>query len=247
MENSELDLYDLFLKAKGAPEIPAVAADMAKELGAGGGDPALLHKLAQYEVALTKFMEANLGASQYAVFANKCWPAYESYFGFVPCYVNSRLAARGIPISCEVDIYGSLSEYMATCATMLPATLLDINNTVPYDMFKAAGVKDFPKTMDELVEVCRKSTVPGKQYGYGMVGANDATFIGRFLNILYAFHGDFLTPDGKKAAINNEAGVAAFQFYGDLLNKYKVAQPSAVANSNNDVRQLKCLTPQIDD
>ena len=139
MENSELDLYDLFLKAKDAPEIPAVAADMAKELGAGGGDPSLLHKLAQYEVALTKFMEANLGASRYAVFANKCWPAYESYFGFVPCYVNSRMATRGIPVSCEVDIYGALSEYMATCATMLPATLLDINNTVPYDMFKAAG------------------------------------------------------------------------------------------------------------
>jgi ABC-type glycerol-3-phosphate transport system substrate-binding protein len=112
------------------------------------------------------------------------------------------------------------------------------------DMFKAAGVKDFPKTMDELVEVCKKITVAGKQYGYGMVGANDATFIGRFLNILYAFHGDFLTPDGKKAAINNEAGVAAFQFYGDLLNKYKVAQPSAVANSNNDVRQL-LLTNQV--
>jgi L-fucose isomerase-like protein len=143
MENSELDLYDLFLKAKDAPEIPAVAADMAKELGASGGDPSLLHKLAQYEVALTKFMEANLGASQYAVFANKCWPAYENYFGFVPCYVNSRMATRGIPISCEVDIYGALSEYMATCATMLPATLLDINNTVPYDMFKAAG-----KTVD---------------------------------------------------------------------------------------------------
>jgi multiple sugar transport system substrate-binding protein len=57
------------------------------------------------------------------------------------------------------------------------------------DMFKAAGVKDFPKTMDELVEACKKITVAGKQYGYGMVGANDATFIGRFLNILYAFPG----------------------------------------------------------
>ncbi len=112
------------------------------------------------------------------------------------------------------------------------------------DMFKAAGVKEFPKTMDELVEVCRKITVPGKQYGFGMVGANDATLIGRFLNILYAFQGDFLTPDGKKAAINNEGGVAALQFYGDLLNKYKVAQPSAIANSNNDVRQL-LLTNQV--
>jgi len=139
MENSELDLYDIFLKAKDAPEIKAVAKDMAKELGAGNTYPDMLDKLAQYEVALTKFMETNLGASTYAVFANKCWPAFEAYFGFVPCYVNSRLASRGIPISCEVDIYGALSEYIATCATLLPATLLDINNTVPADMYKAGG------------------------------------------------------------------------------------------------------------
>ncbi|MBM3311092.1 MAG: fucose isomerase [Candidatus Aminicenantes bacterium] len=139
MENSELDLYDIFLKAQNAPEKKAVARSMAKELGAGNAYPDLLDKLARYEVALTKFMASNLGASEYAVFANKCWPAYESYFGFVPCYVNSRLAARGIPVACEVDIYGALSEYIATCATELPATLLDINNTVPADMFKAAG------------------------------------------------------------------------------------------------------------
>jgi L-fucose isomerase-like protein len=138
MENSELDLYDIFLKAKGDPGIKAVAKDMAKELGAGNAFPDLLTKLAQFEVALLKFMEANLGASEYGVFADKCWPAFETYFGFVPCYVNSRLAARGIPVACEVDIYGALSEYMCTCATELPATLLDINNTVPYDMIAAA-------------------------------------------------------------------------------------------------------------
>jgi len=79
------------------------------------------------------------------VFANKCWPAFETYFGFVPCYVNSRLASRGIPVACEVDIYGALSEYMATCTTKFPATLLDINNTVPDDMYKEAKnkVKDY--------------------------------------------------------------------------------------------------------
>jgi L-fucose isomerase-like protein len=137
MENSELDLYDIFLKAKGDPAIPAVAKEMAAELGAGNAYPDMLEKLAQYEVALTRFMEANLGASDYGIFANKCWPSYEHYFGFVPCYVNSRLATRGIPVSCEVDIYGALSEYVATCATQMPATLLDINNTVPYDMFEA--------------------------------------------------------------------------------------------------------------
>jgi L-fucose isomerase-like protein len=139
MENSELDLYDVFLGAKGAREIKAVAKDMARELGAGNAYPDLLDKLAQFEVGLTRFMKANLGASKYGVFADKCWPAFEKYFGFVPCYVNSRLAGRGIPVACEVDIYGALSEYMSVCATGLPATLLDINNTVPADMVKSAG------------------------------------------------------------------------------------------------------------
>ena len=138
MENSELDLYDIFRKAEGDPKVKAVAADMARELGAGNAYPDLLVKLAQFEVALLKFMEANLGASRYGVFADKCWPAFESYFGFVPCYVNSRLAARGIPVACEVDIYGALSEYACACATELPATILDINNTVPYDMIAGA-------------------------------------------------------------------------------------------------------------
>jgi L-fucose isomerase-like protein len=148
MENSELDLYDIFLKAKDERRIKAVARDMAGELGAGNKFPDALAKLAQFEVALLKFMETNLGASEYGVFADKCWPAFESYFGFVPCYVNSRLAARGIPVSCEVDIYGALSEYICTAATELPATLLDINNTVPYDMIKAAkkAVGDYKAT-----------------------------------------------------------------------------------------------------
>jgi len=138
MENSELDLYDIFRQAEGEKRIKAVAADMARELGAGNQYPDILVKLAQFEVALLKFMEAHLGASEYGVFADKCWPAFERFFGFVPCYVNSRLAARGIPVACEVDIYGALSEYICTCATELPATLLDINNTVPYDMIAGA-------------------------------------------------------------------------------------------------------------
>jgi len=141
MENSELDLYDLFLAAKSDRRVKAVSREMAKELGPGLAYPDLLQKLAQFEVALMKFFEANRGASSFAVFANKCWPAFERYFGFVPCYVNSRLAQRGIPVACEVDIYGALSEYMVTCATELPATLLDINNTVPADMVRAARGK----------------------------------------------------------------------------------------------------------
>lgn len=138
MENSELDLYDIYKSAEGDPQIKTIVEEMAKELGSKNKFPDLLEKLAMYEIALTKFMDENLGASKFGIFANKCWPAFEKYFEFVPCYVNSRLASRGIPVSCEVDIYGTLSEYMAICATELPATLLDINNTVPYDMYEKA-------------------------------------------------------------------------------------------------------------
>ena len=110
---------------------------MADELGKGNSYPDLLNKCAQYEVALLKFMTDNLGASRYGIFANKCWPSFEKYFGHVPCFINGRLAARGIPVSCEVDIYGALSEYIVSCATQLPAAILDINNTVPYDLIEA--------------------------------------------------------------------------------------------------------------
>jgi L-fucose isomerase-like protein len=150
MENSELDMYDIFRSAEGNKRVKAVAAEMAKELGKGNPYPDLLAKMAQHEVALLTFMEENLGASTYGVFANKCWPAFEKYFGFVPCYVNSRLAAKGIPVACEVDIYGALSEYIATCATEMPATLLDINNTVPADMFKANKAKVGKYRIDDL-------------------------------------------------------------------------------------------------
>jgi L-fucose isomerase-like protein len=137
MENSELDLYDICLAAKDDPLVAETSRAMAAELGTGNSFPDMLARLAQYEVALRRFMENNLGASRYGIFANKCWPAFEKFFGHVPCYINSRLAADGIPVACEVDIYGALSEYVAACATLKPPAILDINNTVPRDMYAA--------------------------------------------------------------------------------------------------------------
>ncbi len=135
-ENSELDLLDAYKKHADDPRIEAVAKEMAEELGSGNKMPAVLPRLAQYEITLLDWAEQNKGAAEYVAFANKCWPAFESFFGFVPCYVNSRLTARGIPVSCEVDIYGALSEFIGACVTESSVTLLDINNTVPSDMYE---------------------------------------------------------------------------------------------------------------
>jgi L-fucose isomerase-like protein len=135
-ENSELDLFAAFNKHKDDSRIPAVVADMEKELAEGNCMPGILPKLAQYEITLLDWIAENRGAAKYVALANKCWPAFQTQFGFVPCYVNSRLTARGIPVACEVDIYGALSEYIGTCVTGAAVTLLDINNTVPSDMYE---------------------------------------------------------------------------------------------------------------
>ncbi len=136
-ENSELDLFEAFHKHDGDARIEAVAADMAAELGAGNKKPEILKKLAQYEITLLDWVEAHKGSRDYVAIAGKCWPAFQTQFGFVPCYVNSRLTKMGIPVSCEVDIYGALSEYIGTVVSQDAVTLLDINNSVPADMYEA--------------------------------------------------------------------------------------------------------------
>ena len=136
-ENSELDLFEAFHKHDGDERIPAVVADMEKELGDGNNKPTILPKLAQYELTLLDWIEAHKGSRKYVAIAGKCWPAFQTQFGFVPCYVNSRLTGRGIPVSCEVDIYGALSEFIGTMVSNDAVTLLDINNTVPADMYES--------------------------------------------------------------------------------------------------------------
>ncbi len=135
-ENSELDLFEAFNKHADDPRIPDVVKDMEKELGEGNQKPEILPKLAQYELTLLDWVEAHKGYRKYVAIAGKCWPAFQTQFGCVPCYVNSRLTGMGIPVSCEVDIYGALSEFIGTCVSMDAVTLLDINNTVPADMYE---------------------------------------------------------------------------------------------------------------
>ena len=136
-ENSELDLLVSYKAHKDDPRIEEVCADMASELGVSGNRyPALLPRMAQFELTLLDWAEQHRGARKYVAFADKCWPAFPEQFGFEPCYVNSRLASRGIPVACEVDIYGALSEYIGACVSGDAVTLLDINNSVPASLYE---------------------------------------------------------------------------------------------------------------
>ncbi len=136
-ENSELDLLVAYKEHANDPRIQEVVEEMAAELGVGNQYPDLLPRMAQFEITLLDWAEQNKGSRKYVAFADKCWPAFPSQFGFEPCYVNSRLVTKGIPVACEVDIYGALSEYIGMCASGDAVTLLDINNSVPRDMYDA--------------------------------------------------------------------------------------------------------------
>ena len=148
-ENSELDLFEAFKKHDNDPRIPAKVAEMEAELGEGNKKPEVLPKLAQYELTLLDWVEAHRGYRKYVAIAGKCWPAFQTQFGFVPCYVNSRLTGMGIPVSCEVDIYGCLSEFIGTCVSEDAVTLLDINNSVPADMYKESIEGKFDYTQKD--------------------------------------------------------------------------------------------------
>jgi len=148
-ENSELDLFESFNKHANDVRIPAKVQEMEAELGAGNKKPEVLAKLAQYELTLLDWVEAHKGYRKYVAIAGKCWPAFQTQFGFVPCYVNSRLTGMGIPVSCEVDIYGCLSEFVGWCVSGDAVTLLDINNSVPADMFKESIEGKFPYTLKD--------------------------------------------------------------------------------------------------
>ncbi|MBE6998177.1 MAG: fucose isomerase [Ruminococcaceae bacterium] len=148
-ENSELDLLVSYKAHAGDARIPEVCADMAKEMGEGKYFPDLLERMAQFELTLLDWAEAHRGARKYVAFADKCWPAFPEQFGFEPCYVNSRLAARGIPVSCEVDIYGALSEYIGACISADAVTLLDINNSVPASMWEKSIKGKYPYALTD--------------------------------------------------------------------------------------------------
>lgn len=145
-ENSELDLLVAYKAHANDPRIADVVADMEKELANNANTyPDLLPRMAQFELTLLDWARDHKGSREYVCFADKCWPAFPKEFGFEPCYVNSRLASKGIPVSCEVDIFGALSEYIGACVSLDAVTLLDINNSVPKDLYEDAIKPKFPE------------------------------------------------------------------------------------------------------
>lgn len=86
-------------------------------------------------------------------------------------------------------------------------------------LFEKAGLdpERGPATWDEFVEFARKLTVDENgdgtpdQYGFGL-----SSDVWLFINLLHCFGGEVVTPDGKAALVNSEAGVRAAAFMKKL-------------------------------
>ena len=60
------------------------------------------------------------------------------------------MTSQGYIVACEVDIYGALSEYIGACVTQDAVTILDINNTVPEDLYQKEIKGKYDYTLKDI-------------------------------------------------------------------------------------------------
>lgn len=144
-EYSELELFNSYNKHAQDTRIDKIVDDMVVELGDKGNKyPTKLQKYAQYELTIEDWIRNHKGNRKFITVTSTCWPAFPVNFGFVPCYVNSRLTSKGIPIACEVDIYGAVSEYIAQSICDDSVAILNLNNSIPQSVYESeVKGKDF--------------------------------------------------------------------------------------------------------
>jgi multiple sugar transport system substrate-binding protein len=92
------------------------------------------------------------------------------------------------------------------------------------DIFEQAGVQP-PKTWDDFIQVAKKLNSPPEQYAFVITGRGDP-FLRQYSDFLWMWGGDFIDKD-MKPIFNSPEGVAALQFYVDLIHKYKVVPPDS--------------------
>ena len=73
-----------------------------------------LEKVACLKCAMKNLAE-HYGASAIAI---QCWNALQDEIGIMPCAANSLLNEEGLPVVCETDIHGAITQVMAEAADL---------------------------------------------------------------------------------------------------------------------------------
>lgn len=111
------------------------------------------------------------------------------------------------------------------------------------NMFDAAGVP-YPKenwTYQDLLEMAKKLTIPGKQYGFGMAASitNKGDVEMTICPMVWAFGGDFFNKDYTACTLNQPNAVKGLQFWAEFYTKHKIV-PEGVPNYtlSKDILQM---------
>ena len=243
VEIEELGFHDLanevnrVKKEEDVSELEAALRKLYPEAPEGE----FVRRLALYETALLKLRDD----MKLSGITTQCWIEQEYALGHVPCSVNARLAASGVPVACENDAYSLTAELMAQYATDAAVTVLDLNHSIPADLHP--DLKKYPP--EELVgmfhcgntaahllkeaklkyQVIMKRLVdpdadPHITYGTieGQIAASPITLVqlhgaGDGLRA-YAAQGEFLDVDPKTFGATGTAHIPGFtRFYRHVL------------------------------
>lgn len=74
----------------------------------------LLNNVAALKVAMRNLAD-KYGASAIAI---QCWNALQGEIGIMPCAANSLLNEEGLPVVCETDIHGAITQLMVEAADL---------------------------------------------------------------------------------------------------------------------------------
>ena len=101
------------------------------------------------------------------------------------------------------------------------------------DMFDEAGVA-YPEegwTYDDMLEIAKKLTIPGEQYGVGIAASNaDPSNVFMTLSpIVWSYGADFLNEDQTECTLNTPEAMEAVRFFTGLYTTEKVT-PEGVIN-----------------
>ena len=92
-----------------------------------------------------------------------------------------------------------------------------------------------PATWTELVEYAKKLTT-GSRYGMGLIGARQEGLFMRFNPFFWGAGAEYLTPDGKRSALDSPEALEGFKFYVELFTKHKVVPPGVIEQGAQEVR-----------
>ena len=120
----QIPLHEVFAAASEWPEgdhrVIATLDEVKREAHCSACSTEALLKAARLELTLRRyFQERDLAAM-----AVSCWNDVQEHYGICACSTLSRLTARGLMASCEVDVLGAL--------TMLVQRLAGLEQTVPH-------------------------------------------------------------------------------------------------------------------